>query len=161
MFSTRWVAGRSRVGPDVYTSLVVGLDSGASRWWLYPARVKLRCTGSGPSPSITPSRLPCRPDDHGRDARGMNQEHTSPEGSFSAMQSWIDSAPGSPDTRDPRRRRIPVTRPQPPPPPVLDQSLVQVLLGALLAEPVLLAIPGTIPPPEPPHLHLGRPWPRP
>ncbi|HEV2084659.1 MAG TPA: hypothetical protein VGR09_06225 [Gemmatimonadales bacterium] len=54
-----------------------------------------------------------------------------------------------------------MTRPQPPPPALLDQSLVQVFLGALLAEPVVLAIPGTIPPPALPHLHLGRPWPRP
>ncbi|HVD34002.1 MAG TPA: hypothetical protein VNC19_10530 [Gemmatimonadales bacterium] len=54
-----------------------------------------------------------------------------------------------------------MTLPQPPPPPVLDQSVIQVLLGALMAEPVVLTIPGIIPPPEHPRLHLGRPWPRP
>lgn len=47
------------------------------------------------------------------------------------------------------------------PRPVLNQSLVQVLLGALVAESVVLTSPNTIPPPEHPRLHLGRPWPRP
>jgi hypothetical protein len=48
-----------------------------------------------------------------------------------------------------------------PPPPVFDQSLVQVLLGALVAERVVLTTRTTVPSPEYPQLHLGRPWPRP
>jgi hypothetical protein len=55
--------------------------------------------------------------------------------------------------------QLKVTRPQPPPP-VLDGSLVQVLLGALLAEPVTLGNVRTIYPTNQPQMHLGRPWPR-
>lgn len=50
-----------------------------------------------------------------------------------------------------------VTRPEPPPL-VLDASLVQVLLGALLAEPATLGDVGTTHPTNQPQLHLGRPW---
>ncbi|MDQ3207170.1 MAG: hypothetical protein M3Q37_01025 [Gemmatimonadota bacterium] len=50
-----------------------------------------------------------------------------------------------------------MTRPHPPPSPVLDQALVQVFLGALLAETDAVVISLTVPPPE--RLHLGRPWP--
>ncbi|HWN19184.1 MAG TPA: hypothetical protein VNO19_09760 [Gemmatimonadales bacterium] len=52
-----------------------------------------------------------------------------------------------------------MTRPQPPPFPVLDPAVVQVFLGALLAENLVLPDPWTVLPPE--HLHLGLPWPRP